>query len=421
MKIRCPVCKKIAKNNEKPFTTINPETLYIYRNNNETSTNYYKCQFCNSLISDFFDENIYLKNSKHDNQSISESLHNPFIRHYIECGAGIDFMLTPIISTIDIKNINSYLEVGCGFGFNLDFLKFHNKKINLKGMEAADYGSVGASSLELPISNEYLVSKNKKNEKYDLIYSSEVIEHVSDPENFLRLQLEYLNKGGIIAFTTPNAEYVVPGAKDAITTSVLSPGFHAFVMSPKSIRMILSKFKIRNYKIFKENERLIVFLSYDFDVKKIELVKNRSNYLDYLKYRSNIFLSGPLGLGFNFRLFKELVNTGAYNSALNSLDTIENILFNEYNIDIRNINIDSLKSCKNISSIINSGFSIIGPLLYFKGFLNYVSGDHNTSSTLLNLSKEWIHKFDIVAKAINQEGEGLISAIDFHMGALSIW
>lgn len=96
---------------------------------------------------------------------------------------------------VDIKNLRSTLEVGCGSGVH---------KHDFKGWIGVDISRT-ALKKALP-SNVIVASADKlpfKNEIFDLVVSFNLIEHLYNPEEFLDECLRVCRKNGYIAIFTP--------------------------------------------------------------------------------------------------------------------------------------------------------------------------------------------------------------------------
>jgi SAM-dependent methyltransferase len=107
-------------------------------------------------------------------------------------------------------NINSkILEVGFGSGIILKKLK-EKGYINLTGIEPGKHAQVsGLEGVELI--NDFFPT-NQLKEKYELIYSLLVLEHIENPLVFLNHLIEYLQPNGKIIFGVPNCEpYLLEG------------------------------------------------------------------------------------------------------------------------------------------------------------------------------------------------------------------
>jgi SAM-dependent methyltransferase len=98
---------------------------------------------------------------------------------------------------IELKNINSIIEIGCGSGNLLSLFKIKNKYGVEPSKEASNFAS--------KIANVRNISYEEINddEKYDLILSSCVIEHTLDPNDFLKKNYKIANDNSIIIVGLP--------------------------------------------------------------------------------------------------------------------------------------------------------------------------------------------------------------------------
>ena len=98
------------------------------------------------------------------------------------------------------------LEVGCGYGFFVEHLK--NKGYNIRGIEISDsrreYGinTLGCEIYDINLLNEDI--SNSQNEQYNIIFLFHVLEHLSEPERFLKNMKKMLKKEGTLIIEVPN-------------------------------------------------------------------------------------------------------------------------------------------------------------------------------------------------------------------------
>lgn len=115
-----------------------------------------------------------------------------------------------IISKIS-KNINSILDVGCGNGWvakeflskgkqvcSLD-ISVTNPAIAKKLYQNEKHFGVAADSFHLPF----------KNNSFDCVIASEIIEHVIEPKDFIKELFSVVKSGGSLIITTPYKEKII--------------------------------------------------------------------------------------------------------------------------------------------------------------------------------------------------------------------
>lgn len=214
---------------------------------------YLKCDNCSTLTCDPLPpSNVIVYGSDDDFQW----------RHYVDIGAGIDFMCG-VLPTNSVKY--DLVDIGFGFGFTLDYWNFIQNRNASIGFDESFMSVKGKEflnvDLELPTSN---LSEFLKNRSSDLVIASEVIEHVISPNNFLQdlLTLIKQNNCKLIILTTPSSEFLLEDIENVTPTKIasLSPGFHTCILSIKALELILKNLGIDKnfYKIERRNERLII-------------------------------------------------------------------------------------------------------------------------------------------------------------------
>ncbi|MFO1283496.1 MAG: class I SAM-dependent methyltransferase [Burkholderiales bacterium] len=149
-------------------------------------------------------------------------------RHYVEAGGGVWETIWPILAA---RTRGSLLDIGCGFGFALDFWQ-RTGRGEAVGSEAADYGRLGARLLGVTIHGEHVERCGAPaGRRFDIVYASEVIEHVPDPRAFATTLARFVADDGVLALTTPAASYVHRRNAGLTLLAALAPGFHGFVLS----------------------------------------------------------------------------------------------------------------------------------------------------------------------------------------------
>ena len=102
-------------------------------------------------------------------------------------------------------NLNkSFLEIGCGDGYLLHRLREMGAN-KVLGCEPGPKAIEGKKKYGIEIKN-YFMKKELFQEKFYFIFSNGTLEHVSDPDLFIRQQKELTKEEGIVFFAVPNCE-----------------------------------------------------------------------------------------------------------------------------------------------------------------------------------------------------------------------
>lgn len=157
-------------------------------------------------------------------------------RDYVEMNCSIHDIVSSVMPAVYAGTAQRYLDVGCGFGFSLDIVRRLTRS-EVIGVEPAYYGQRGRELLGIRVLPVILDggpatrSEPELREPFDVIFSSEVVEHVTDPDAFLATLKAFLKPGGILAITTPRAESLNEARRNNEKLAVISPGAHVFLYS----------------------------------------------------------------------------------------------------------------------------------------------------------------------------------------------
>ena len=100
------------------------------------------------------------------------------------------------------KNVKSILEIGCGGCTILSDLKKNGYEVI--GIDPSPISTVTANKISFRIINDFFPTELFK-DKVDLIYHSDVLEHIPDPVTFLKNQTKQLSDNGLIIIAVPDS------------------------------------------------------------------------------------------------------------------------------------------------------------------------------------------------------------------------
>ena len=162
---------------------------------------------------------------------------------------------------IALKNIvlgQKVLEIGCGSGFFLKELM--NKGIDATGIELNEIAVQDAKALGLKVILSTIEEYSKFDEKYDVICSFQVLEHVYQVKSFLDSCLKILNKDGILIISVPNNEPFL--FKNDLYNVLNLPPHHVGLWNKNSFEGLQSIFKIEIIELIIEK---LPKVGYDFE------------------------------------------------------------------------------------------------------------------------------------------------------------
>jgi SAM-dependent methyltransferase len=286
-------------------------------------------------------------------------------KHYVEVGSGIDFMLSTV-NCVPHPPGASLLEIGSGFGFVLDYWK---KFVGGRavGLETARYGKIGKEILGLEVYHEYLEDcAAVKDEQFDFVYATEVIEHVPSPRAFIEQLKRKLLSNGVMILTTPAREFLDRARPPEELLAPLSPGFHYFLLSRPAFESLLRDAGFAHVEVRQIRERLVAVASMR-DLPKMNLnVDIKEEYMNYLK--SLLSSSHPImRSGALYRLFKENVNQGTYREAGHFLEDLKKLCKDHYEIDLEALPLNEILATENAERYHTRYPSWLGCSLYYMG------------------------------------------------------
>jgi SAM-dependent methyltransferase len=227
---------------------------------------------------------------------------------YLQQGAGLS-LICSTLARVRVPAGARYLDVGCGFGFGLDFAR-RAKGWTGSGIDPAGLSRLGRKLLGVPIALRYL----RENEPQfagacDVVMSSETIEHVPSPKAYLRTLRSALRPGGLLILTTPNAAEIEPGRNQAMLVPLLSPGLHLVLQNAASLRRLLEEAGFRFIVERADSTSLVFYASeHPFALDTDDAALGRA-FRTYLEMRSETLKPGTdLFLGFIGRAMLEAAN-----------------------------------------------------------------------------------------------------------------
>ncbi len=228
------------------------------------------------------------------------------VAHYVEVNAGI----WPIIRTIARLPFGpgaKYLEIGCGFGFGLDYA-ITERGWKGRGIDPSPFAAAGRVALELPIEGRYFQPDEALGTEADIILASEVLEHIAAPLPFLQTLRRALAPGGMLALTTPNRARLLPDVPVAELVPILSVGAHLVLETEGSLKVLLERVGFAHVTTETNGDQIIAYAS---DVP-IQLPDSdaapRVSYRAYLARRAGLAATGGfLWWGLQTRAYQESV------------------------------------------------------------------------------------------------------------------
>jgi SAM-dependent methyltransferase len=323
----CPVCRSDgAKRSvlavESPFNSMDLLRLHA-------------CDQCGTLSFPGLTPPAYEGDgAAEDTDEAGASLSQAAIKFYVEQGAAPDTMVEPLF-WFDHAGIKHYAEVGCGFGFGLDFAR-EALGWEVRGFDPSPLARAGRRLLNLPVTSDYLGPETLRGEApVDVLLASEVIEHIAEPHRFLDDITPTLAPDGWLVISTPNAAGIARDASPGVLLPILTPGYHLVLFSETSLRRLLEGHGFQQVEIRASETNLTALACRHSRSCDLSRTLDRALYRDYLKRRLGALdPEEPLAHGFSGRLIKESVNAGDIEAAQAELHRLIDTYRRLYNIDL---------------------------------------------------------------------------------------
>lgn len=234
---------------------------------------------------------------------------------YVQQGAGLSLITRPLAQLCRPPG-STYLEVGCGFGFGLDFAV---RACGFAGM-GLDPGLVagrGRDELGLDIAQRYFgADEPALAGRFDVVMASETLEHVPSPSAFVRCLRRSLRPGGVLVLTTPDGDALRPETAPGALVGLLSPGLHLAFQTEASLHALLRGAGFAAVTVARDGFSLLAYAGEAPEALHHDAAMVRMAYRRHLERRAGeVPASGDLGLGFAGRALWEAVNDGDLDTA----------------------------------------------------------------------------------------------------------
>ena len=244
----CPICNGEEHKEEVPFLSLYSISHCEHCNSNyvnpapniEAIEDYYLNGECNKMM-----QSIYKKRAQNSQSKILDDRVREIVNLYN--------------TEKTTKDTFSILEIGCGTGVFLKKLKDHFfnlgmlDHVSLHGIDIDANAIELNEDLELNLEAVPIEKFNKTGRQYDLIIHFELIEHLADPREFMRICSSLLKKKGKMLFTTPNASGIemtaMPYNGFRPTAHAIYPPMHLNAFSTENISLFLYQMAYKLKKI----------------------------------------------------------------------------------------------------------------------------------------------------------------------------
>ncbi|MEI9907054.1 MAG: class I SAM-dependent methyltransferase [Actinomycetota bacterium] len=222
---------------------------------------------------------------------------------------GIDAIIRPLLFSPDIENY-SVVDLGCGSGFAVDYLNFVGR--NAVGYDPSLSSQFSRQAFGIDIRTLPTQADIETFPHPNVIFASEVIEHVPNPKEFMFDVKKMAGDDGYTFIATPSAGYVKKGNSEPTINSLMAPSQHLFLLSEKALADLASDAKFPWVKTWVESERL--FLVAGPKPIRLDNTFTQALFAKYLESRVKAeWIEKSLRWRcFGYRLFKHRIHAGEY-------------------------------------------------------------------------------------------------------------
>lgn len=255
---------------------------------------------------------------------------------HIQQGAGIWSIITPM-GRIAKPAGARFLEVGCGYGFGIDFVA-RLRGWDARGIDPSPLAELGGRELGIPVRHDYFTEADLNGEPFDIVAATEVIEHVPSPRDFLWLLCRALKPNGILLMTTPDGDCITRATPNAILVPLLVPGAHLVFQTEISLRAMLNEFGFGHIVIERDSGSLIIYASRVAFTLIDDEPALRRDYRSYLQSRSHsVPAASDLQFGLAGRSLFEATNDGDFAVAAEGFSIVTQAAQSRFGLDLTNL------------------------------------------------------------------------------------
>lgn len=292
--------------------------------NTPPEIDYLECPTCGSLVAPEFVIPDYR----------NEEGGGPALKFAKEQGAGIQSMIAPLY-WLDTRTIESFLDVGGGYGFALDAARTL-MGWRVSGADPSPFARTGAEELNLEIADRYVSAGDPaEGAPFDLVLASEVIEHVDDPVDFARTLAACAGENGRVLLTTPDPDIVLSREDEAAAMMALAPGYHVSIYSRDGLKRIMADAGFSFVDVHRNGGSLVIAAGHaPFEIDPDRTMPAR-DYRAYLNARATALNPrSDIRFGFLARLARANADAGHWPGVKTDLDQLAEFLTQRYGIDL---------------------------------------------------------------------------------------
>jgi SAM-dependent methyltransferase len=296
--IRCLTCARVAEADGVVSVPMQRRRLLPDR-----KAVLYRCRFCRAGT-------FLLPRQADYGAQVAEAA----LAFYLQQGAGVWSIASNLLALRRPPGTR-LLEIGCGFGFGLDFAR-RALGWSVQGFDPSPFAAEGRAQLGLPIENRLFGAEADMRGGFDVVLASEFIEHVSDPAAMLAALRRALARGGVLALTTPDMDAALPSTPMGALIPLLSPGYHTALQTRESLERLLQRAGFGQVEVERRGTTLVARAHVDGATRHDAGTADHAIFRRYLAdAMAAAQPDGDLWLGLASRAYREALGQADFASA----------------------------------------------------------------------------------------------------------
>ncbi len=253
---------------------------------------------------------------------------------YLWSGAGVG-EFADLIARLPARPGARMLDVGCGYGLALDYARWA-RGWSVRGVDPSYAAVRGARELGIDIHHGPLTPDLDLGDPFDVVFCSEVLEHVTDPSALLAQLRARVRDDGILVLTTPDAAVVNRDSPDGDVVSALSPGYHVVLPSRSGLDGLLRRAGFESVRFGRSRvSHLVVARSSPGDLPTLSDPGPDLRLDAYFTERGRALAGSVPGLAMAVRALRQLVAEGRFREARRAERSVRRGMDQVFGADVR--------------------------------------------------------------------------------------
>lgn len=241
-----------------------------------------QCVSCSHIFANLGDKKIPDGSEDHFREKITNGQMESDLDYYKHlCGGeekGAPTYVTAshvlrMLSKLMHKSSKKLLDIGCGSGYLVH--KASVSGYSALGIDPGGWGQIAAGDKGISVKQCYL-SDDTFDFKFDVITATDVLEHIPDPIEFLKLLASYINSDGYIVISIPYADSIEAKLKGD-RWDMIEPPTHSQFFGKSSLSEALKR------------SGLVVESKFQYNIRHL---KGLSKY-KIIRWLVDVLLPGP--------------------------------------------------------------------------------------------------------------------------------